>query len=353
RVFLHQQPNGTSSNMYPGCPVTLGYRVQYSDMAMLRWVQLQWLNGVNNDILVENIDNTTRTEWSDNRGKNITWTVPSTWAPGDYVLRAFGNASYACTDQEGHRTTCSFPLEDRETLHLLPLAASQGCPSLSTPVTSSSPSTIFPENRVESVLETSSNLSTNSNKNMSEPTMESRILKETSNATKVDHMQQETIRSVMAKAKDVNLANCTVTWANGTTTRMADLMDEHTVARLVATMEQSEKNSGVNTTTLLEQLHNNSTALVLAPMVTMITSTDNGTAIMPDGRGFVLEGVNGTTITTAPNSTFGESIGKNLNQIQDKTSKNKVNSATLSPLRMEVMVTGMVIVFGQVAAWLL
>lgn len=64
RVFLEQPTNST--NIYPGCPITLGYRVQFSDMAMLRWVQLQLLDQTN-DILVERIDNTTRAEWG---GKN-------------------------------------------------------------------------------------------------------------------------------------------------------------------------------------------------------------------------------------------------------------------------------------------
>jgi len=63
-VFLEKPTNST--NIYPGCPITLGYRVQFSDMAMLRWVQLQLLDQTN-DILVERIDNTTRAEWG---GKN-------------------------------------------------------------------------------------------------------------------------------------------------------------------------------------------------------------------------------------------------------------------------------------------
>lgn len=45
-----------------GCPVDLGFRVQYSDLAMLKTVQLQIL-GADNSVLIDNLGSTSRTEW--------------------------------------------------------------------------------------------------------------------------------------------------------------------------------------------------------------------------------------------------------------------------------------------------
>ncbi|KAG0201312.1 hypothetical protein BGX33_010412 [Mortierella sp. NVP41] len=77
-----------------GCPVDIGFRVQYSDLAQLKWVQLQVLGADNS--LIEGLDNSTQAQWDDKRTKTVTWTVPNDWPTGDYVIRAFGNASYPC-----------------------------------------------------------------------------------------------------------------------------------------------------------------------------------------------------------------------------------------------------------------
>jgi len=45
-----------------GCPVELGFRVQYSDLAMLGWVQLQVL-AADNTVLIDALDNSTRESW--------------------------------------------------------------------------------------------------------------------------------------------------------------------------------------------------------------------------------------------------------------------------------------------------
>lgn len=163
----------------------LGFRVQYSDLAMLQWVQLQVLSA-DQTIVVDKLDNSTRTEWDgkkqkrqkskgltlaffflflisplnlvksylsaafdvvhmdiyflDVRAKNITWSIPADLAPGDYTLRAFGDAYYYCTENN-IRTFCSLPLEDRETIHIAsPLKAGNDpssspleCPASLTP----------------------------------------------------------------------------------------------------------------------------------------------------------------------------------------------------------------------------
>ncbi|KAG0255284.1 hypothetical protein BG011_005215 [Mortierella polycephala] len=105
----------------------IGFRVQYSDLAMLAWVQLQILD-VNDNITVENIDNSSRTDWDDTRSKNLTWNVPSEWATNDYTLRAHGDAYFRCT-KNNVATFCPLRLEDRETLHVRPLPEGQKCPS--------------------------------------------------------------------------------------------------------------------------------------------------------------------------------------------------------------------------------
>ncbi|KAF9126597.1 hypothetical protein BGW39_006492 [Mortierella sp. 14UC] len=132
RVFLTN--NANSTDIYPGCPVDIGIRVQYSDLAQLKWVQLQVL-GADSSFMIEGLDNSTRAQWDDTRTKSVTWTVPNDWPSGDYIVRAFGNASYPC--QHGtRRGHCDFALEDRETFHLHSLAASQDCPAASSPMTS-------------------------------------------------------------------------------------------------------------------------------------------------------------------------------------------------------------------------
>jgi hypothetical protein len=45
-----------------GCPIDIGFRVQYSDLAQLKWVQLQVL-GTNNLLMIEGLDNSTRAQW--------------------------------------------------------------------------------------------------------------------------------------------------------------------------------------------------------------------------------------------------------------------------------------------------
>ncbi|ORZ24876.1 hypothetical protein BCR41DRAFT_393840 [Lobosporangium transversale] len=111
-----------------GCNVELGFRVQYSDMAILSYVQLQVLSA-QNKVLIDNLDNSTREEWDVKRNKNITWLVPQSWPAGEYTLRAFGNAPYACTEG-GRPTYCDFLLEEYKTLNVKKLAKGQGCPKI-------------------------------------------------------------------------------------------------------------------------------------------------------------------------------------------------------------------------------
>ncbi|KAF9206623.1 hypothetical protein BGZ49_002145 [Haplosporangium sp. Z 27] len=114
-----------------GCDVNLGFRVQYSDMAMLGYVQLQVLDS-ENEVLVENIDNSTREDWDAVRAKNITWSVPQDWSAGDYIFRAFGEAYYSCK-KDRKPSFCALQLEDRETIHVQHLMEEQDCPAIISP----------------------------------------------------------------------------------------------------------------------------------------------------------------------------------------------------------------------------
>ncbi|KAF9346692.1 hypothetical protein BGX26_001796 [Mortierella sp. AD094] len=122
----------TNTQIYQGCAADLGYRVQFSDMAILKWVQLQILNS-DNAVVVDNIDRATREQWGETRSRSLSWQVPADLTPGEYTLRAFGNATYPCNDiKNGRHRRCEFVLQDQETLHLQALGADQECPSSAT-----------------------------------------------------------------------------------------------------------------------------------------------------------------------------------------------------------------------------
>ncbi|KAI9241298.1 hypothetical protein MVEG_08215 [Podila verticillata NRRL 6337] len=133
KIFWTQPAN--NSDVYAGCPVVLGYRVQYSDLALLHWVQLQALSADGGTVLVDRIDYTTRETWDaqNARGKNVSWTVPAQWAPGAYILRAFGNATYPCTN-EGVRAFCVLELQDRIVVQLKQLPVDATCASVNATV---------------------------------------------------------------------------------------------------------------------------------------------------------------------------------------------------------------------------
>jgi len=97
----------------------------------------------------------------DVRAKNVTWSIPEDLTPGDYIVRAFGDAYYTCTDK-GKRTFCPLQLEDRVTIHIEgPLKDENGpqsspeCPANLTPFSksrTSSPSSAAPYASASSTL---------------------------------------------------------------------------------------------------------------------------------------------------------------------------------------------------------
>ncbi|KAG0089482.1 hypothetical protein BGZ93_005534 [Podila epicladia] len=297
RVFLEQPTNST---VYPGCPFTLGYRVQFSDMAMLRWVQLQLLDHTNS-VVVESVDNTTRAEWGDIRGKNVTWTMPLDWAPGDYIVRAFGNASYPCT-QDGHRTMCDIALEDRETLHMLPLADSQGCPS--GPKTTEDDNTTGASRTLTSQSGKVNDKKTGANTAQETTQEAAEELRIVIDQAVVQWIQDQEIHKWIALSSDVDMASNTVTLTNGAVVAISNLMDPATAVKLAATLEASNT-AGVNTTVLLEMMHQDTSMIVIPSESEM-----NETMAVDSQQGGYAISLNGTEMAEPQ---------KDLSQVQDKT----------------------------------
>ncbi|KAF9550080.1 hypothetical protein EC957_001566 [Mortierella hygrophila] len=330
RVFLTKPIDNT--DIFAGCPVDLGFRVQYSDLAILKTVQLQVL-GADNSVLIDNLGVTSRTEWGDTRMKDIPWTVPADWTPGDYIVRAFGNATYPCT-QDGHHTRCSLVLEDRETVHLKPLDdGSLGCPTVTKTLigsdTQSSNSTQFPESGQEVSSSDPTNTSNSQDKTDTPSTStnnssnnafasnstgtegSSTQLHIVLNQATLERVQDQAIRKVLNDTLDYNLLNATVTLLNGTVIPMSDLMDNSTSTRFIQTLEitnatlASRPNSTADTNSnstglphvlgtaeLIEALHKDS-SLIQTPKSSNSTGSftldHNNTSTNPSGRQFSQE----------------------------------------------------------------
>ncbi|KAK3836208.1 MAG: hypothetical protein J3R72DRAFT_477208 [Linnemannia gamsii] len=328
RVFITNGAGNT--DIYPGCPIDIGFRVQYSDLAQLKWVQLQVL-GADNSLMIEGLDNSTRTQWDDTRTKTVTWTVPNHWPSGDYIVRAFGNATYPC-HHGTRREHCDFALEDRETFHLRPIAASQGCPSSSsastikpssspsstngTPTTAQSPPKDAPSgNSADNYLKSSLDVLNKNlaSENLSPPstteTSDSNLIQTSIDQSATQRVQDQTILKVLDEVRDYNLQKSTLTLlASGNVIHMADRMDSSTIARFVQTIELS--NSALHSKTgksfgsieLVAALHKNNSLIVTPPAnptsttttmtpttgpSTTMTAPFNHTEINPFGRGFV------------------------------------------------------------------
>ena len=324
---------------------------------------------------------------TDDRSKNLTWTVPSDWTPGDYTVRAFGNATYPCSDPTtGHRTRCGFTLEDRETLHLQPLVDSQACPGSSAP---SSPSTTSDNEKSEDEkaslgenvsLDSSSSYTQQNkdalNKNLADnnntitPSM-NQTLDQTHNLTSssdinsnngtegystelrivldqatVQRMQEQQILKILNEAQDYNLANSTVTMEDGSVKPMSELMDKTTIERFLQTLAQTNSTvvSTTNTTSpeessnpakLLQILHGNSSLIAVAPPVNTTHS------VLLNHNGTMLDGS-----TASPGRGLAQQRDKD--QIQDK-SKENVASAGAGVLNGSVLV----LLATTLSAWML
>ncbi|KAF9142844.1 hypothetical protein BGX30_002034 [Mortierella sp. GBA39] len=334
RVFLTKPTDNT--DIFAGCPVDLGFRVQYSDLAILKTAQLQVL-GADNSVLIDNLGVTSRTEWGDTRMKDIPWTVPADWTPGDYIVRAFGNATYPCT-QDGHHARCSLVLEDRETVHLKPLdVGSQGCPTVTRTLiggdTKSSNSTQSSESGQEIMSSDPTNTSSSQDKtdtpststnNSNDAFASNSTATEASgiegsstqlhiilNQATLERIQDQAIRKVLNETLDYNLLNATATLLNGTVIPLSDLMDNSTSTRFIQTLEatnatlSSRPNSTANTNSnstglphvlgtaeLIEALHKDN-SLIQTPKssnsTVSFTLDHNNTGTNPSGRQFSQE----------------------------------------------------------------
>ncbi|KAF8939318.1 hypothetical protein BGZ47_008229 [Haplosporangium gracile] len=289
----------STADIYPGCPVEIGFRVQYSDLAQLKWVQLQVL-GADNSLMIEGLDNSTRVQWDDTRTKTVIWTVPNNWPPGDYIVRAFGNASYSC--QNGtRREHCDFALEDRETFHLHPLAASQGCPLASvkpsSPSTVSTPPTAHNTITKEGAVQPISGNSGDSYSKSSQDLLNKNLAQKPSDRSVTQRIQDLTIFKVLDEMRDYSIQKSTLTLKTGDVIPMADRMDSSTITRFVQTLELSNSvvrsqngGKGVSSFELVTALHKNSSLIVIppaSPSITAMTAPFNQTEFNPFGRAFI------------------------------------------------------------------
>ncbi|KAF9909238.1 hypothetical protein EC991_008875 [Linnemannia zychae] len=291
RVFLTNNANNT--DIYPGCPIDIGFRVQYSDLAQLKWVQLQVL-GADNSLMIEGLDNSTRAQWDDTRTKSVTWTVPNNWPPGDYIVRAFGNASYSC--QHAHS-----PLKDAPSGNSGDSYSKSKLDLLSKNLSAEKlnpPSTAANE-------ETTSNSDSNDGP-----------AQKTIGQLAAQQIQDQTILNVLDELRDYNLQKLTLTLTSGETIPMSERMDNSTIARFAQTLELSnsalraQSGKSLGSTELVAALHKNS-SLIVAPPVNPTSTTTTlarplATTVMPINH-------------TDANPSGREFVQQDRNQIQDKS----------------------------------
>ncbi|KAF9956192.1 hypothetical protein BGZ72_002944 [Mortierella alpina] len=324
RVFITSPTNETA--IAPGCNANLGFRVQYSDLAMLEWVQLQIL-AQDQSVLVDSIDYSTRESWDNVRKKDVQWTVPTDWPSGDYILRAFGNASYPChigRTVPGEPLRCGFLLEDRITLHL----ANGSCPPNPSTDGTNTPATGTQEQlgQQQPVQQPPSGDSSNSYAKQNQDAINKNLgLDEDSSSNGIDNsdsmdmeeqeedvseyedsgeegystgleivldrsavvrMQDQMIVAVLSQIQDYNLADSTLTLTNGTLVTMADLMDKQTATRFGQTLEDSRlkiSNSGgmsrvapLNSKDLVAALHQDPTLIMIPASDSEIEESTHG-----------------------------------------------------------------------------
>ncbi|KAG0275846.1 hypothetical protein BGZ95_008315 [Linnemannia exigua] len=287
--------------------------------------------------MVEGLDNSTRAQWDGTRTKTVTWSVPNDWPSGDYIVRAFGNATYPCHNG-ARREHCDFALEDRETFHLHQLAANQGCPSSSSASSikpsSSSPSSangapttalsppkgappgisadnynksslnLLSKNLAGEKLNFPSTTATSDNNSSSSDTND--LIQSSIDQSATQRIQDQTILKVLDELRDYNLQMSTLTLlTSGRVIPMADRMDSSTIARFVQTIEltnsaiHSQTGNSFGSLDLVAALHKNNSLIVTPPQNPTSTTTTttrpsatmvapfNHTEVNPFGRGFV------------------------------------------------------------------
>ncbi|KAG0242199.1 hypothetical protein BGW41_004631 [Actinomortierella wolfii] len=191
--LLH--PNSNSSLAYAGCTIDVGYRVQYSDLALLHWVQLEVLDAYSQPLAT--IDNTTRAEWEE--------------------------------------------LEDRETIYVQTPETAGLCP----PEPSASASAEDPT--AERVLEESSDTITTDSTAQEE---KSDIQSQNENEN-----DMEAVRRLVADMKDYDLNAGTYTTSSGSVESLADI--PASTVDLLRTILVKSNSQGLDAATLLERIHQN------------------------------------------------------------------------------------------------
>ncbi|KAF9088748.1 hypothetical protein BGX23_007126 [Mortierella sp. AD031] len=270
-----------------GCPVDIGFRVQYSDLAQLKWVQLQVLGADNS--LIEGLDNSTQAQWDDKRTKTVTWTVPNDWPTGDYVIRAFGNAQGCPSPSNSSSSPSSFSTGMTTPA---PSSNKDAPPSGGNSAESyrKSNQELFNQN-----LAAEKKSSTETTNGM--PNNDSSLVQKTIDQSAVPRVQDQTILNVQDEIRDYNIQKLTLTLKNkGEVIPMSEWMDSATIARFIQTLElslstlhrQSGKGNMVKSSELVSFLHKNSFMIVIPPVSPASTATPfNYTEINPFGRELV------------------------------------------------------------------
>ncbi|KAF9412901.1 hypothetical protein BGZ76_005122 [Entomortierella beljakovae] len=390
------KPSDTTE-IYSGCPVDLGYRVQYSDMAILKWVQLQLLQA-DKTVVIDKLDYATRDQWGESRTRSISWQVPADLTPGEYTLSAFGNATYPCNDfKSGRRNRCEFYLEDQKALNIHTLSADQKCPTDAITATTLTPNPAAtqetPKNEVGGdILNVSVGLPTNgensgdSSNSYSQSTLDyisknlaldkggasqtgvstgttgySNPLQltpvsndnntSTVNITAETQQQNQIIRMVIQESKDFDAKNETVTLNNGTTVPLMKMFpDKLTANRFLETLDLSNKTLANTTSTITETTqedsnttHQNMTATSIDKGLTNDWKHLTSTQLLEELHN------NSSLITLAPStsthSISGTQMGRNFaqhedgDQIQDKTSgTNRLFTSTSSTAFLSILI---------------
>ncbi|ORX55814.1 hypothetical protein DM01DRAFT_135452 [Hesseltinella vesiculosa] len=94
RIIIHQPTE--KQTFTPGSDMLIDYAVQFEGMARLGSTMVTIMKP---DFTIINF--LPKGRWvndnGDRRGTNVTWTIPETMEPGDYVVHVAGPSSYMCS----------------------------------------------------------------------------------------------------------------------------------------------------------------------------------------------------------------------------------------------------------------
>ncbi|KAG0202586.1 hypothetical protein BGX28_004932 [Mortierella sp. GBA30] len=251
------------------------FRVQYSDLAMLKWVQLQVL-AADNSILIENIDNSTREEWDGEQKcpERSIMSNPSSSTSQQLQQQQQQQQQHGQEQQQGqNQNNNKLPIGD-------------GSDSYAQEDMDMINKNLAPDNSPQQTSKDDNNNRTDGKDGTDGTDGYSTDLETVLDHATVTRMQDQTILSVLSKIQDYDISNSTLTLLNGTVVRMADMMDKPTVVRLVQTLEDSRlkiSNSGgmsrvapLNSKEMMNALHEDSSLIMIPPSDSEIEESTHG-----------------------------------------------------------------------------